>query len=181
MRYFVTLAGRTFEVDLDADGVTVDGRPAQADLARVDGTNIRSLLLDGVSHRMVMNRAGSGTWDIHTGGRRYATEAIDERTRTIRGMTGAAASAAGPKPVRAPMPGLVVKVEVVPGDRVEAGQGLIIVEAMKMENELKAEGPAVVRHIHVEPGQAVEKDQILIDLAAPDETDGTESAGEDAS
>jgi pyruvate carboxylase subunit B len=65
------------------------------------------------------------------------------------------------------MPGLLVQLEVAIGDRVEAGQGVAIVEAMKMENELKAEAPGVVARIHVRPGQAVEKDQVLIELHAP--------------
>jgi pyruvate carboxylase subunit B len=72
------------------------------------------------------------------------------------------------------MPGLVVKVEVEEGERVEAGRGLVIVEAMKMENELKAEAAGVVSRIHVEAGQAVEKDQILVDLAAPEEAPAPE-------
>ena len=72
------------------------------------------------------------------------------------------------------MPGLVVKVQVEEGDHVEVGRGLVIVEAMKMENELKAEAAGVVARIHVEPGQAVEKDQILVDLAAPDGVPGGE-------
>ena len=67
------------------------------------------------------------------------------------------------------MPGLVVKVEVAEGDAVHPGQGLLIVEAMKMENELKAEAAGFVARIHVGPGEAVEKDQVLIDFAAPDE------------
>jgi biotin carboxyl carrier protein len=63
------------------------------------------------------------------------------------------------------MPGMVVKIEVAEGDRVEAGQGVAIVEAMKMENELRAGGPGVVARIHVREGDAVEKDQVLVDLA----------------
>jgi pyruvate carboxylase subunit B len=66
------------------------------------------------------------------------------------------------------MPGLVVKLEVDEGDTVEAGQGVVIVEAMKMENELKAESAGVVSCIHVAPGEAVEQDQVLIDLVDPD-------------
>jgi pyruvate carboxylase subunit B len=66
------------------------------------------------------------------------------------------------------MPGLVVKLEVDEGDTVEAGQGVVIVEAMKMENELKAEAAGVVSCIHVAAGEAVEQDQVLIDLVDPD-------------
>jgi biotin carboxyl carrier protein len=172
MRYFVTLEGRTFEVELGPDGVQVDGDAVSTDLARIDGTNVRSLVCDGVSHRVLAAKAGADAWDLHFGGHRFRAEVLDERTRAIREMTGAGAGPAGPRPIRAPMPGLVVKLEVEVGDRVEAGQGTVIVEAMKMENELKAEAAGIVSHIHVEEGQPVEKDQVLIDLANPETAEG---------
>jgi biotin carboxyl carrier protein len=65
------------------------------------------------------------------------------------------------------MPGLVVRVEVSEGDEVGPGQGLVIVEAMKMENELRADVAARVKAVHVKPGEAVEKDQVLIDFGGP--------------
>ncbi len=172
MRWFVTLGGRTFEVELGPDRVRVDGTPMEADLAHVEGTGLHSLLLDGASYRLLARRDGGGTWELHLRGRRLRAEAIDERTRVIRAMTGAATGPSGPQPIRAPMPGLVVKVEVEEGDRVRAGQGLVIVEAMKMENELKAEADGLVARVHVEAGQAVEKDQILVDFAVPEEVQG---------
>jgi len=79
-------------------------------------------------------------------------------------MTGGGAVAQGPKPVRAPMPGLVVRVEVEPGQEVKAGQGVVIIEAMKMENELKAEAVGVVSRVLVQQGQAVEKGAVLVEF-----------------
>ena len=175
MRYFVTVGQRTLEVEVGPEGVEVDGVAVSADLAHVAGTDLRSLILDGKSYRIPATRREDGRWDLHLRGRRYTAEAVDERTRAIRDMAASSGEPTGPRPIRAPMPGLVLKLEVEVGDRVEAGQGVAIVEAMKMENELRAEAPGVVTRIHVAPGQAVEKDQILIDLQAPDE------AGEDAS
>jgi biotin carboxyl carrier protein len=172
MRYFVTVDGRSYEVDLGPEGASVDGESVQADMEHVEGTSLRSLILDGRSHRILARRGDDGAWDLHLRGRRYRAEAVDERTRAIREMTGAAAGPLGPRPVRAPMPGLVVKIEVAVGDAVVRGQGVAIVEAMKMENELKAEAAGVVTRIHVEPGQAVEKDQVLIDLAAGESPEG---------
>jgi len=181
MRYYVDVAGRTFEVELGPEGVTLDGEPLDTDLAQVAGTGLRSLVLNGESYRLLAQRNGGGLWDLHLRGHRYRAEAVDERTRVIREMTGGTTVPDGPRPVRAPMPGLVVKVQVEEGDRVEAGRGLVIVEAMKMENELKAEADGVVARIHVEPGQAVEKDQILIDLAAADGAPtGAAGSGDDA-
>jgi biotin carboxyl carrier protein len=168
MRYHVRVGDRAFVVDLGPEGTTVDGTTVAAHLAHVNGTDVHSLLLDGASYRLVAARSGSDAWDLHLRGRRLAVEVVDERTHAIREMTGAGSGPAGPRPVRAPMPGLVVKVEVAEGDEVEAGQGLVIVEAMKMENELKAEAAGVVARVHVAPGQAVDKDQVLVDFALPD-------------
>jgi pyruvate carboxylase subunit B len=176
MRYYVTLDARTFEVELGPDGPRIDGRPVDADLAHVEGTDLRSLLLDGESYRLLARKQGGGLWDVYLRGRKIAAEAVDERTRTIRDMTGAAGAHTGPTPIRAPMPGLVVKLEVEEGDTVEAGQGVVIVEAMKMENELKAEAAGVVSRIHVAAGEAVEQDQVLIDLADPEPQEGADRA-----
>ena len=83
-------------------------------------------------------------------------------------MAGVSAGPVGPRPVVAPMPGMVLRVEVEEGDRVEEGQGIVIVEAMKMENELRALSAGYVTRIHVREGEAVEKDQILVELGALD-------------
>ncbi|MFQ5536901.1 MAG: acetyl-CoA carboxylase biotin carboxyl carrier protein subunit [Gemmatimonadota bacterium] len=167
MKYFARVNGRTFVVELGAEGVRVDGEGVSAELAHLEGTELHHLLLDGRSQRFLARRE-DGVWNLHLPGRRLEVEVLDERTRVIREMTRSSAKVSGPRPVRAPMPGLVVKVEVEEGDRVDAGQGVVIVEAMKMENELKAEAPGVVARIHVTAGDAVEKDQVLIDMAAPE-------------
>lgn len=168
MIYHVTLGDRTFVVDLGGGGVTVDGERVEVDFARVEGSPMSSLLIDGTSHTLAARRVGNETWDLHIRGRRLRVDVVDERTRAIREMTGAGGAALGPRPIVAPMPGMVVRVEVAQGDAVRAGQGLVIVEAMKMENELTADVDAVVTRVHVAEGQTVEKDQILIDLELPE-------------
>lgn len=169
MKYHVTLDGRTFEVELGPEGVRVDGSPVEVDLATVPGTPVRTLLLDGSSHRLVAHHQARGRWTLHLGGRRLDAEVVDERTRQIREMTGVGGATAGPRTVTAPMPGLVIKVEVEEGDEVGTGQGLVIVEAMKMENELRAEAPGTVAKVHVAAGQPVEKDQVLLEFAPEEE------------
>lgn len=164
MRFFVTIAEKTTEVEVRPDGIFVGERRVEADLVELPGTNVLSLILDGVSYRVQADSAAEGRWELEVAGHRYEAEVIDERTRVIREMTGIQTGPSGPKPVTAPMPGLVVKVEVGEGDTVEEGQGLIIVEAMKMENELNAVGPAIVGLVRVEVGQTVEKGQVLIEL-----------------
>ncbi len=169
MRYHVTIRERTFTVDVEPEGLRVDDVPADASLEALGNTGVHGLILDRSSHRVVAGREGAGRWSLHVDGVRMESEVVDERTRTIREMAGALAGPTGPRPIRAPMPGLVVKLEVAVGDTVVPGQGLVIVEAMKMENELKAEVEARVVRILVAPGEAVDKDQVLVDLEALDE------------
>jgi len=165
MRFFVTIAGREHEVDLTGETPVVDGQAVAAELRALPDASVRHLLVDGRSHPVVLNPGDTrGQWDVHIAGRRYTAEVVDERTRTIRSLTGAAEAPRGPRPVKAPMPGLVVRVDVEVGQRVRAGQGLIIVEAMKMENELKADSAGVVSVLHVEAGQPVEKGTLLVEF-----------------
>ena len=165
MRYHVTVAGRALVVEISTEGVSVSGQTIDAEIETIQGGPVRSLLLDDSSHRLVARSTGDGCWDLRIQGWDLEAEVLDERTRAIREMTGSAALPSGPKPVRAPMPGMVVRVEVAEGDQVRPGQGLLIVEAMKMENELRAETAGRVSRVHVSAGEAVAKDQILVDLA----------------
>jgi acetyl/propionyl-CoA carboxylase alpha subunit len=162
MRYYVTVEGQTLEVDLTGDRPVVDGEPVDAELTRIRDTATLHLLLDGRSHALVARRRNRHGWELHLNGDRFETEVVDERTRAIQAMTGAAAGPRGPKPVRAPMPGLVVRVAVSPGDQVKAGQSVVIIEAMKMENDLRAEADGVVDEVLVAPGEAVEKGANLV-------------------
>ncbi|MGQ0560541.1 MAG: biotin/lipoyl-containing protein [Gemmatimonadota bacterium] len=166
MRYHVTIGSRTFEVEIAGEQVTIAGETFAVELLQVGGTPLRRLLVDGESHRLVAARgAARGEWDLHIDGFRIAAEVVDERTRAIRALTARPGVSQGPKPVRAPMPGMVVRVEVQPGDQVKAGQGVVIIEAMKMENELKAEAAGTVAKIVVPAGTAVEKGAVLIEFA----------------
>ena len=173
MRYIVTVAGERFEVDLGPDGARVDGKPVEATLRNADGTPVRGLIVGAEAYRVVGERAGRGRWKIGMHGRSHEVDVVDERTMAIRALAGSGAGPGGPKPVVAPMPGMVVKVEVAEGDQVRAGQGIVIVEAMKMENELRASGPGRVRRVHVRRGDAVAKDQILVEIEAAEQAEGT--------
>lgn len=167
MRYYVTIGERTFEIELDAGAVRLDGTEVSADLRVVPGTPLHHLTLDGASHALhAVPGTETGMWTLHTDGARLDVEVVDQRTRAIRAMTARAAKPRGPRPVKAPMPGLVVRMLVAAGERVRAGQGVAIVEAMKMENELRADADGVVARIAVAPGQAVEKGAVMIEFEA---------------
>ena len=138
MKYFVSIAGREVEVELAGDEVRVAGRSFRAELRTVAGTPVRNLLADGLSWIVPVESLGQGRWLLQRRGDRFEVEVVDERTRHVRSLVGAGKGPGGPAALKAPMPGLVVRVLVEPGQAVEAGQGLVVLEAMKMENELKA-------------------------------------------
>lgn len=164
MKYFVRLVGRELVVEVDGDRVTVDGREAVAHLSAMAGTPLRNLVLDGRSYTLPLAPAGRGRWQVGRGGESWEAEVVDERTRHIQNLTGQAGAARGPGALRAPMPGLVVRVEVTPGQPVSPGQGAIVLEAMKMQNELRVASPGMVRAVRVVAGQAVEKGQVLVEF-----------------
>lgn len=165
MKYIVDVNGERITVDLDGAHAIIDGERLDVNLSAVEGTPVRLVRVGEEVHRVVARRGASrGAWTLDVDGVRVETEALDERLRAIRDLTAASAAASGPAPLVAPMPGLVVRVQVVVGDTVSAGQGLVVVEAMKMENELRAAVPAVVTAVRAVAGTAVEKGAILVEL-----------------
>jgi len=108
--------------------------------------------------------ATRGRYTLWLDGFRYEVEALDERSRAIRELSGAAAGPSGPAPLVAPMPGMIIRVAVQVGDVVEAGQGLVVMEAMKMENELRAPRAGIVSEVRVVEGASVEANTVLVVL-----------------
>jgi biotin carboxyl carrier protein len=166
VKYTVILDGQSVEVDVDGDRVTVEGHVYSASLSAITGTPLRQLLLDGRPSMLAIESLGRGRWALAPGGERWEVEVLDERARHIRGLSGAAEAPAISQVLKAPMPGLVLRVHVAPGQQVVAGAGLVVLEAMKMENELKSAGSALVKAVRVKPGEAVEKGQILVEFEA---------------
>ena len=165
MKYFVKVGDDEIEVLVDGDSVSVNGDAHHASLSSVEGTPV-SLLRIGDEVSRVVSRSGDarGRFTLWVDGFRFEAEALDERARTIRELTGASAGAAGPAPIVAPMPGMIVRVSAQVGDQVQPGQGLVVMEAMKMENELRAAAAGTVRAVLVQPGTAVEKGTVLLEL-----------------
>ena len=165
VRYFVRVGDDELEVSLEGDAVRVDGHTTTARIADVEGTPVRMLTVGDEVHRIVVRPGGSrGRYTIWVDGFRHEVEALDERMRAIRALADATAGPVGPAPLRAPMPGMIVRVSVQVGDQVVPGQGLVVIEAMKMENELRAASAARVRSVHAHPGSVVEKGALLVEL-----------------
>jgi biotin carboxyl carrier protein len=160
--------GRTVEVQRLAAGyrVRVDGRELLVDAVRVQGQTWSLLVRDtsgGNPHSVdaiVVPQNGNGSVDVYIDGLRIP---VGQRRGLGRRSRGAGASpGAGPQRVTAPMPGKVVRVLVKPGDDVQPRQGLVVVEAMKMENELRASAAGRVRDVFVREGQSVEAGTALV-------------------
>jgi pyruvate carboxylase subunit B len=165
MKYCVRVNDEEHEVLLDADGVHIDGEDAAAQVMPVEGTPVRMVMIGDEVHRVVVRPGATrGAYTLWLDGWRFEVEALDERTKAIRELSGASAGPAGPAPLKAPMPGLIVRVNVEVGDQVQAGQGIVVMEAMKMENELRATAAGKVRSILASPGTAVEKGALLVEL-----------------
>jgi propionyl-CoA carboxylase alpha chain len=162
MKYLVLLDGQTLEVEVDGERVIVEGTAHHATLTAIPGTPLRQLLLDGRPLTLPVEALGRGRWALTPGGERWEMEVLDERTRHIRTLAGGGERRRAAGVLKAPMPGLVVRVQVQPGQRVEAGAPLVVLEAMKMENELKASASATVKDVLVVSGEAVEKGQVLV-------------------
>lgn len=166
MKYLVDVNGERLEIALDGAEARTDGASTPAHLAEVEGTPIHLVTIGGTQHRVAVRRGSArGRYTLWMDGHRFEVEALDERMRAIRDLTAATGAAAGPRTLVAPMPGLIVRVAVAEGDQVQVGQGVVVMEAMKMENELRAPAPGVVRVVHARPGMAVEKGAPLLEFS----------------
>jgi len=115
------------------------------------------------SYEVAVERRSNGERIVYVNGLAVPVSIVDPREQLTRRRTAVAAEA-GPRSIVSPMPGLVVRIEASVGDRVSAGAGLVVVEAMKMENELRATRPGIVVKVHVQTGTAVEKGAVLVSL-----------------
>jgi pyruvate carboxylase subunit B len=167
MKYVVRVAGSEspHEVVVVSDAVNIDGDLVRGHASDIAGTPVRMVTIGDEVHRVVVRRgAQRGDYTLWVDGYRFDVEALDDRTAAIRELSKLSTAAAGPAPLVAPMPGLIVRVNVQPGDKVGQGQGLVVMEAMKMENELRAQAAGAVKAVNVKPGMAVEKGTILIEM-----------------
>ena len=163
MKYVATVNDQSHVVDVTGtDGryrITIGDSDWDVD-ARLTAQGIYSLLIDGVSHVAdVVDRDGACVVDV--GGELYEIT-VEEQTRHIIRTRGGAAGAARSRTLTAPLPGKISRVAVRPGDAVQAGDTLVVIEAMKMENEFKAGAAGTVAEVRVAPGQAVYAGDVLV-------------------
>jgi biotin carboxyl carrier protein len=156
---------KTYEIEIDDAGlVHVHGRAYRVDMCQVGEQMVYSLLLDEQSYEVHVESRSRQDFHVIVSGEGYEAQVQDELSyrlaKASSGLSGAGAEAA----IKAPIPGLVVKVNVKEGDVVEPGQPIVILEAMKMENELRAPRAGTVAIIHAQPGDSVNQGETLVTL-----------------
>ncbi len=159
--FIVQIRGVEYEVTVASDGsVSVNGQPGEIDIRPI-GENTFSVLIDNVSTQITA-RGGGNHYDVLLGNNQVDAYVESTRDRLLKKYVTSSPGASRRYEIHAPMPALVVRVEVAEGDSVKEGQGLIVLEAMKMENEIKAYQNGRVKEVYVIKGKPVEKGELLM-------------------
>ena len=165
MKYTARVEDEIFEIQITEKDkgleMRIEGEVVPFDLAKVENSNLVSILIGNRSFEAEVSRNADG-YEVFLKGQKFNCFLEDERTARLKSLVGYEVKTVREKEFVTPMPGLVVTVDIKEGEQIKAGQGLVVVEAMKMENELKARFDAKVKEVKVKPGQAVEKDEVLI-------------------
>jgi biotin carboxyl carrier protein len=160
MKYATTIGAHTYLVEINCEGeVTIDGETFPIDLQAIDEVTY-SLLMSNRSYEALVDTAGDEL-EVLLGGRMYTAQVLDERAQRLS-QAGGSNVPSGELTLKSPMPGLIVAVPVVEGQAVKKGQTVIVLESMKMENELKAPRDGTVSSIKVKVRQSVEQHQPLV-------------------
>lgn len=164
MRYITTVDNKEYLVEIiDEKHISVNGKTYQVDFESVSGQPVYSLIVDGKSHESYVQQ-GDENWQVLLRGRLYPVTVEDERERRLRAAAGSGVAESGEFHLKAPMPGLVVAVPVAEGQDVKKGQVLLILESMKMQNELKSPRDGTVGRVRVKAGETVEQKQTLLSV-----------------
>ena len=164
MKYIATIEGKEFTIEiLDENHIIVDGQALEVDFVSVSGQPVYSLIVDGNSYEAYVYPAEDG-WEVLRRGRMYPVRVEDEREKRLRAAAGGGVAETGEYHLKAPMPGLVVAIPVEEGQAVVKGEVLLILESMKMQNELKSPRDGTVSRIRVKPGDSVEQRATLLSV-----------------
>lgn len=164
MKYITTVGDKQFLVEIiDDQHVSVDGKVYEVDFESVSGQPVYSLIVDGKSHESYVAQVDD-IWQVLMRGRLYPVSVEDEREQRLRAAAGGGVTETGEFHLKSPMPGLVVTIPVSEGQEVKKGQVLLILESMKMQNELKSPRDGKVNRIKVKAGESVEQRQTLLSV-----------------
>ena len=163
MKYVTIINDTRFEIDIEKDGtLRVNGEPRDVDFLAL-GPSLYSILMNLRSYEVVIEER-EGAYEVLMQGRLYSGEVMDERAQLLATRRGGLGAESGEISIKAPMPGLIAAIPVTEGQAVTKGQTIVILESMKMQNELKAPREGIVQRISVQPGQTVEQNKLLVTL-----------------
>ncbi len=163
MKYITTINGKRFEIDVDKDGrVLVNGEPREIDFRALD-VSLFSMIIQDKSYELVIEERDNSV-QISMHGRVLTGEVLDERAQLLLTRKAGSTGGSGEVSIKSPMPGLIVAILVSEGDTIKQGQTVVILESMKMQNELRAPREGTVQRISVQPGQTVEQGKLLITI-----------------
>ena len=164
MKYITTIEDKQFVIEIiDDKHINVDGKIHEVDFESVSGQPVYSLIVDGKSHESYVQQ-GEDNWQVLLRGRLYPVTVEDEREKRLRAAAGSGVAESGEFLLKAPMPGLVVTILVEEGQEIKKGQVILILESMKMQNELKAPRDGTIGRIRVKAGESVEQRQTLLSV-----------------
>jgi biotin carboxyl carrier protein len=163
MKYTTTVGDETFTVEINReDEIIVNGKAYAIDFVHIgEKSNLYSLLIDNQSFEALVEER-EGQWQVLLHGHLYTAGVADDRAQLMAARASSLMPETGEVAIKAPMPGLVVAIPVEKGQGVEAGDTVVILESMKMENELKAPRAGRVERIAVKAGDSVEQHQALV-------------------
>ena len=164
MKYITTIDNKEFTVEIsDAKQVSVNGKILEVDFESINGQPVYSLLIDGKSYEGYVY-PDENNWQVLLRGRLYEASVEDEREKRLRAAAGGGVAEGGEFHLKSPMPGMVVAIPVTEGQAVKKGQVLLILESMKMQNELKSPKDGTVSRIRVKAGEPAEQKQSLLSV-----------------
>ncbi|MGQ9794375.1 MAG: biotin/lipoyl-containing protein [Anaerolineae bacterium] len=165
MKYIATIEDKEYVIEINRAGeVMVNGKPHIADMQSIGRSRLFSLLVDGRSYDVYIDEQEERFLLVMQEGI-FEVKVEDERTRRLAGLQRVPVAPVGEILIKAPMPGVVVDVLVVGGQEVAAGERVIVLESMKMQNEFKSPRGGTVRSVRVKVGDRVEQNQILITIS----------------
>ena len=164
MKYVTTVGETDYVIEiLDRGRVSVDGKVMDVDFENISGQPVFSMVMDGKSYEAYVYE-GEDEWQVLLLGQQYPIKVEDEREKRLKAAAGGAVAESGEYHLKAPMPGLVVSVAVQVEQEVAKGDVLVILESMKMQNELRAPRPGKVTRLRVKAGETVEQRQTLLTI-----------------
>jgi biotin carboxyl carrier protein len=164
MKYIASIEDQSIEIEIRQNNkLVINGETVLADFQSVGDQPVYTLLLNGESYEALVYPSETGV-QVLLRGRLFDFTVEDERQRRLRQSSSGAAIQSGEYQLKAPMPGLIVSVPVKEGQEIKLGEDLIILESMKMQNELKAPRDGTISRIRVNAGDNVDQNQVLLTL-----------------